>query len=59
MIGEYSGFFNIFSEKKILKRFLKMDKYLKISILYDIFCCIETGCLYMVYILMKGKSYER
>ena len=36
-----------------------MDKYLKISILYDIFCCIETGCLYMVYILMKGKSYER
>ena len=41
------------------KRFLKMDKYLKISILYDIFCCIETGYLYMVYILMKRKGYER
>lgn len=30
------------------KRFLKMDKYLKISILYDIFCCIKADCLYMV-----------
>ncbi len=37
----------------------KMDKYLKISILYDIFCCIETGCLYIVYTLMKRKIYER
>lgn len=32
-----------------------MDKYLKISILYDIFCCIETGCLYMVYIDEEEK----
>lgn len=37
--------FLIFSPKK---RLLKMDRYLKISILYDIFCCIKTGCLYMV-----------
>lgn len=25
-----------------------MDKYLKISILYDIFCCMKTDCLYMM-----------
>ena len=55
MIGEYSGFFNIFSEKKILKN----GQVFENQYIYDIFCCIETGCLYMVYILMKGKSYER
>ena len=38
---------------------MKREKYLKNTGLYDIFCYIETGCLYMVYILMKGKSYER
>lgn len=55
-LGASIADFLIFSPKK---RLLKMDKYLKISILYDIFCCIETGYLYMVYILMKRKGYER
>lgn len=32
-----------------------MDRYLKISILYDIFCCIKTGYLYMVYIDEEEK----
>ena len=35
------------------------EKYLKNTGLYDIFCCIKTGYLYMVYILMKRKGYER
>ena len=58
ILGTYQSIadFLIFSQKK---RLLKMDRYLKISILYDIFCCIKTGCLYMVYTLMKRKIYER
>ena len=54
ILGTYQSIadFLIFFPKK---RFLKMDKYLKISILYDIFCCIETGCLYMVYIDEEEK----
>jgi len=31
-----------------LEYFLKKDKYLKITGLYDIFCCIKADCLYMV-----------
>lgn len=27
---------------------MKREKYLKNTGLYDIFCCIKTGCLYMV-----------
>ena len=47
----------VLQEIKVIKN--KKDKYLKNTGLYDIFCCIKTGCLYMVYTLMKRKIYER
>ena len=34
---------------------MKREKYLKNTGLYDIFCCIKTGCLYMVYIDEEEK----
>ena len=36
----------VLQEIKVIKN--KKDKYLKITWLYDIFCCIKADCLYMV-----------
>ena len=38
---------------------MKREKYLKNTGLYDIFCCIETGCLYMVIYIDEETSYEK